>query len=56
MTLYPVVKYLGPWDNGNFLSLRVILKFALLMSDDNFHSKYHSKYKSVDYLLKMRPF
>ena len=30
MILSPTVKSLGLWDNGNFLSLCLILKFAFL--------------------------
>ena len=30
MPLTPIVKFLGPWYNGNFLSLSVIIKFASL--------------------------
>ena len=33
MTLSPTVKYLGPWDNGNFLSLYLKLKFAFLYNN-----------------------
>ena len=30
MPLTPIVKFLGPWDNGNFLSLSLIIKFVSL--------------------------
>ena len=33
MTLYPKVKFLGPWDNGDFLSLYVIVKLAFLYNN-----------------------
>ena len=33
MILYSIVKFIGPWDNGNFLSLYVIVKFSLLYNN-----------------------
>ena len=56
MPLTPIVKFLGPYDNGNFLSLPVITKFASLYKNGVRQLSFKTSlkiYKNVDNSLKM---